>query len=248
MRNIWTIAKREYDHYFITPIAYIVAFVILGILGAYFAFIMIYFTQNSLQLYGSAPTISDIASLFAFLMVFAIPILTMRLVSEENRMGTIELLLTAPLRDTELILGKWLGSFLYMLTLIVATLIYPIILNNLIDTGIDWGILASTYLGLILVAASLLSIGVGISALFTNQIAALMGTFGVGLLLWWLVGIPASLIPSAAGDIFRFLTMNGHISSLIEGKINLSDISYFLSLIALGLFTGATAVEIRRWR
>jgi ABC-2 type transport system permease protein len=209
---------------------------------------VIYFTQNSLQLYGSAPTISDIASLFAFLMVFAIPILTMRLVSEENRMGTIELLLTAPLRDYELILGKWLGSFLYMLTLIVATLIYPIILNNLIDTGIDWGILASTYLGLILVAASLLSIGVGISALFTNQIAALMGTFGVGLLLWWLVGIPASLIPSAPGDIFRFLTMNGHISSLIEGKINLSDISYFLSLIALGLFTGATAVEIRRWR
>jgi len=248
MRNIWTIAKREYDYYFITPIAYVVAFVLLGILGAYFAFIIVYFTQNSFQLNGNTPSMSDIAGLFAFLMVLAIPILTMRLVAEENRMGTIELLLTAPIKDFELIMGKWLGSFLFMLTLILVTLAYPIILNSLIDPHIDWGILASTYLGLILVAASLLSIGVGISAIFSNQIAALMGTFGVGLFLWWLVGIPANLITSTAGDIFQYLTMNGHVTSLIDGKINLSDISYFLSLIALGLFTGTTAVEMRRWR
>ncbi len=248
MRNIWTIAKREYDHYFITPIAYIVAFVILGILGAYFAFIIIYFTQNSFQLYGQTPGISDIAGLFAFLMVFAIPMLTMRLIADENRMGTIELMLTAPIRDFELVMGKWLGSFLFMLTLILATLIYPIILNNLTDPGIDWGVVGSTYLGLSLVAASLLSLGVGISALFSNQIAALMGTFGAGLFLWWLVGIPAQLIQSSAGDFFRFLLMNDHVNTLIGGKIGISDISYFLTLIALGLFLGTTAVEMRRWR
>ena len=248
MRNIWTIAKREYDHYFITPIAYIVAFVILGILGIYFAAIMIYFTQNTFQLFGQTPNISDIAGLFAFLMVFAIPMLTMRLVADENRMGTIELLLTAPIRDFELVAGKWLGSMLFMLTLILATFIYPIILNNLIDPGIDWGMVGSTYLALILVAASLLSLGVGISAIFSNQIAALMATFGVGLFLWWLVGIPANLIASSAGDFFRFLLMNSHVDALIGGSIGILDISYFLTLIALGLFTATTAVEMRRWR
>lgn len=248
MRNIWTIAKREYDHYFITPIAYIVAFVILGILGVYFAFIMIYFTQNSYQLYGETPSISEIVSLFAFLMVFSIPMLTMRLVADENRMGTIELLLTAPLKDFEFIAGKWLGSFLFMLTLILVTLIYPIILNNLLDPGIDWGLVVSMYLALILVAASILSLGVGISALFSNQIAALMATFGVGLFLWWLVGIPASIITSSTGEVFRFMVMSGHVTSLIGGKFSLSDISYFLSLVALGLFTGTAAVEMRRWR
>jgi ABC-2 type transport system permease protein len=145
-------------------------------------------------------------------------------------------------------MGKWLGSFLFMLTLILATLIYPIILNNLTDPGIDWGVIGSTYLALILVAGSLLSLGVGISALFSNQIAALMGTFGVGLFLWWLVGIPAQLIQSSAGDFFRFLLMNDHVNTLIGGKIGISDISYFLTLIALGLFVGTTAVEMRRWR
>lgn len=248
MRNIWTIAKREYDHYFITPIAYIVAFVILGILGAYFAFIMIYFTQNAFQLFGQTPGIGDIAGLFAFLMVFAIPMLTMRLIADETRMGTIELMLTSPIRDFELVAGKWLGSFLFMLTVILATAIYPIILNNLIDPGLDWGLVGSTYLALILVAASLLSLGVGISALFSNQIAALMGSFGVGLFLWWLVGIPANLITSPAGDFFQFLLMNAHVNALIGGKIGLDSISYFLTLIALGLFTATTAVEMRRWR
>jgi hypothetical protein len=89
---------------------------------------------------------------------------------------------------------------------------------------------------------------VGISALFSNQIAALMGTFGAGLFLWWLVGIPAQLIQSSAGDFFRFLLMNDHVNTLIGGKIGISDISYFLTLIALGLFLGTTAVEMRRWR
>ena len=102
--------------------------------------------------------------------------------------------------------------------------------------------------GAVLVAASLLSLGVGISALFSNQIAAFVGAFGVGLILWWLVGIPASLITSSAGDFFQFLLMNGHVNSLIDGKIGISDISYFLTLIALGLFVGTTAVEMRRWR
>jgi len=248
MRNIWTIAKREYDYYFISPIAYVGAFVIIMLLGVYFVLIMGYYRQNAFQSVGSTPTMNDIASLFAFLMIIFIPALTMRLVSDENRMGTIELLLTAPLRDSELIVGKWLGSFLFMLTLIVFTLIYPIIMNSFIDPGLDLWQLGSTYLGLVLVAAAMLSVGVGISALFSNQIASLIATLLSGLFLWWAIGLPAVIASPTVGDVFRNLTMNTHISSFIDGKVTLVALSYFISLIALGLFTGTIAVETRRWR
>ena len=248
MRNIWTIAKREYDHYFITPIAYIVAFFILVVLGLYFFFVLFYFSQNNIQLYGQSPDFGIIAGVFSFLMVFAIPMLTMRLIADETRMGTIELLLTSPIRDFELVTGKWLGSFLFMLTLILTTIIYPLILNNLIDPGLDWGLVGSTYLALILVAASLLSLGVGISALFSNQIAVLISSLFVGIILWWVVGVPANLFAPPVSDFFQFLHMNAHVDALIGGEIGLDSISYFLSLIALGLFTATTAVEMRRWR
>jgi len=248
MRNIWTIAKREYDYYFISPIAYVGSTVIIAFLSIYFVIIMGYFRNNAFQSFGNTPDMSDIAGLFSFLMVFFIPALTMRLIAEENRMGTIELLLTSPIRDSELVIGKWLGGFLLMLSIIATTLIYPVIMNRYIDPGIDWGQLASTYIGLILVAAALLSIGVGISAIFTNQIAALISTILVGLFLWWAIGLPAVIASPTAGDVFRFLTMNTHIDTFIQGKITLAAVSYFLSLIALGLFTGTVAVESRRWR
>jgi ABC-2 type transport system permease protein len=247
MKNIWTIAKREYDTYFNSPVAYVIAFVILLILGIYFALILQYHTQNAYQSFGSAPDMQNVSGLFGFLMVLFLPTLTMRLLADENRMGTLELLLTAPVSDAELIIGKWLGSFLFVLTIILTTLVYPIILNNLIDPGLDIPPLLSSYLGLILIAASLIGLGVGISALFSNQIAAFFGTFGVGLFLWWMIGLPAIVTP-VGGEVFRYLTMENHFSSLNTGVINLSDLVYFLSLTVLGLFVGTTAVEMKRWR
>src|SRR6266508_1583145 len=132
MRNIWTIAKKEYDHYFITPIAYIVAFVILLVLGFLFWFV-IQRSISNLLLYGStsAPDTTLLSEWFVILLMFTCPALTMRLLADETKTGTIELLLTAPVRDYELIIGKWLGSFLFILTIMIATLIYPIILNRL---------------------------------------------------------------------------------------------------------------------
>src|SRR5215467_6746152 len=118
MRNIWIIAKREYDHYFTTPIAYIVAFTILLAVGIIFGLNFFYFTQNAVQNFGSAPDVSSVTGVFVFLLVLSVPALTMRLISDEARMGTLELLLTAPLKDAELVIGKWLGGMLYILTLI----------------------------------------------------------------------------------------------------------------------------------
>lgn len=191
--------------------------------------------------------------MFPFLFVFTIPALTMRLISDENRMGTMELLLTAPIRDWELILGKWLGGFLFTLTLIVISLIYPILLNKLVTPHIDYYQLAASYLGVILLAAAFLAVGVGISSLFSNQIAAFIATFAVFMFLYWMIGFPASFIqpsPTQTGprEVLTYLSMSTHFGELNRGIINLGDVVYYLSLTVLGLFTGTTAIEVRRWQ
>jgi ABC-2 type transport system permease protein len=251
MRNVWTIARREYNHFFASPIAYAVAFVILMTLGIMFALTILVYSQNALS--GGfngpppAPDISGITGTFTFLLVLSVPALTMRLVADENRMGTMELLLTAPIRDWELIVGKWLGGFLFMLTIIAVTLIYPIVLNGLESPGIDQGQMISSYLGVILVTAAFLALGVGASSIFSNQIAAFFLTLGLFVFLWWLVGFPAQYVP-AGGDLFSYLDMKAHFyNSLNTGVINLADMVYYLSLIGLGLFAGTAAVEARRW-
>ena len=133
-----------------------------------------------------------------------------------------------------------------MLTVISFTLVFPIILYFLIYPGIDGGQLFAAYLGIILISASFLAIGVGISALFSNQIAAFFATLASFISLWWLIGFPAQVLP-AGSDIFRYLDMQGHFyNSMNLGVVQLSDIIYFLSLTALGLFIGASAVETRR--
>ncbi len=248
MRNAWTIAKREYSHFFNSAIAYVVAFMILLVLGIIFALVIRSYIDSALQSFGSAPDISTITGNIAFLLVFSAPAITMRSVSDENRMGTMELLLTAPVRDWELILGKWLGAFLFTCTVIAVTLIFPIILNSLITPGLDQRQVFTAYLGVILVAAAFLGIGVGVSSLFSNQIVAFFLSLGILILLWWLIGFPADILP-VGGSVFRYLDMKSHFyDSLNVGIINLGDIVYYLSLTVLGLFVGTTAVEMRRWR
>ena len=170
MRNIWTIARREYDQYFISPIAYVVAVALLFILGGYFAFLLVYANQN----FGFVPDVNVINDLFAFLLLLSIPALTMRVLADETRTGTIELLLTAPVRDFELVAGKWLGSFLFVFTLILITAIYPLILRSQVTPGLDWKLMLSSYLGLILLSAAFVAIGVGLSAVFSNQVTAFL--------------------------------------------------------------------------
>jgi gliding motility-associated transport system permease protein len=250
MRNIWIIAKREYNHFFISPVAYVVAFMILLTVGIIFAINVLYFMQNAFQAFGQTPDIGPITGAFGFLLVLSIPAITMRLLADEARMGTLELLLTAPVTDFELVAGKWLGGLLFILTILAFTLVYPLILHFvLVSPGIDQQLVISSYLGVILVAASFLSLGVGISALFTNQVAAFFVTLSVFVLLWWLMGFPAQLLQGTGGEVFQYLSMQSHFyDSFNRGSVYLTDIIYFVSLIALGLFMGTTAIESRRWR
>jgi ABC-2 type transport system permease protein len=250
MRNIWIIAKREYDHFFISPIAYVVAFMILLTTGIIFAINVLYFIQNAFQAFGQTPDIGSITGAFGFLLVLSIPAITMRLLADEARMGTLELLLTAPVTDFELVAGKWLGGFLFLMTILAVTLVYPLILHFvLVSPGIDQQLVISSYLGVILAAASFLALGVGISAIFTNQVAAFFVTLSVFIFLWWLIGFPAQLLQGTGGEVFQYLSMQSHFyDAFNRGRVYLTDIIYFVSLIALGLFIGTTAVETRRWR
>jgi ABC-2 type transport system permease protein len=246
MRNIWTIAHREYKLYFISPMAYAIFFTVMVALGIIFGLSLL--QANQASFYGGyVPDIQIVTGPMVFLLLLSTPALTMRLLAEEQRLGTMELLLTAPVRDWELVVGKWLGAYLFILTVTASTLIFPLILNQVISPGIDQGMMVAGYVGLILVSAAFLGIGVGISAAFSNQLAAFFTTLVTLIVLWYLVNAPASLIP-AGTNFLNYIDMQGHFyNSMYRGIINLSDIVYYLSLTALGLFAGSIAVEIRRW-
>lgn len=247
MRNIWTIARREYKYYFVSPVAYLVAFGFLLIIGVYFYLVIRYVAQSFGQV--SPPGIQIITDLLSLLLVFICPALTMRLVSEEQRTGTIELLLTAPIRDWEVIVGKWLGSFLFLLTIILITWIYPFVLNSLVSPGIDQGPLITGYLGIILISAAFLGIGVAVSSLFNNQIASLITTIGILIIAWFLLNIAAQVVSPGGGGLLGYLDIRSHFSnSLLNGVIELSDVVYYLSVTAFTLFLGSVLLEVRRWR
>ncbi|MCQ3935944.1 MAG: hypothetical protein DPW18_02735 [Chloroflexi bacterium] len=248
MRNIWTIAKREYDNYFNSPLAYVVAFAILLPLGIYFSLILLNSAQSAFMGGGGAPDGTPTNWLFVFLMVFLSPALTMRLLSDEARMGTLELMLTAPVRDFELVAGKWLGAMMFVLSIALVTLVFPIILENLVTPGIDWKLMISSYIGLVLVCAAMLALGVGISALFTNQFAAYFVTLGLFFFLWFMISLPVQFL-QGGGEFLNYLSLSFHFAqNMNSGSMTLAGITYYLSLTALGLFIGTTAIEIRRWR
>jgi ABC-2 type transport system permease protein len=248
MRNIWTIARREYRLYFTSPIAYIAALLTLLTVGIYFV-VIIYYTANNSYYSNTAPGIDIVIGPLATVFLFAVPAITMRLLADEQRMGTLELLLTTPIKDGELVVGKWLGSFLFMLSIIAVTLVYPLVLNKLTSPGIDQGVMISAYLAIILLTAVFLAIGTAMSTFFSNQFAAFFATLAVLILFWWLIRLPTFIIQNdSILNILNYLDLNGRFNSMLSGTITISDIVYPLSLTALGLFLSATAVEIRRWK
>lgn len=246
MSKIWTIAKREYMQYFSSPAAYAVATMILFVMGLIFV-AEVSAAVESLGQY--VPSVVNLIGPISFLFLFAIPAITMRVFSEETHSGTIELLLTAPVRDWEVVVGKWLGAFSFMLTLIVTTWIYPIALNYMIDPGIDQGVMLGAYLGLILVSGAFVAIGVTISSFFSSQVASFITTMGVFIVVWWLIPIPARLGGTAWAELMNYLDFNSHFAqSLARGVIASSDIVYFLSVITFSLLIGTVSLETRRWR
>jgi ABC-2 type transport system permease protein len=243
MRNAWIIASREFRHYFISPIAYALATMLYLILGGVF-FINVYFGLQTGQI---TPDGRIVIGVMVTILLFATPAITMRLLSDEYRMGTMELLLTSPVRDWELVVGKWLGAFGFMAAVLAVTWIYPLILHRMTTPGIDQGTLVAAYVGLLLLMAAMLAIGVFISALFKSPVAAFFVTLGLMLCLW-IVGSLASS-GGTLGEVAGYLSLVDHYyNNFYYGVLDLGDAVYFVSLTALALVLGTQVVEARRWR
>jgi ABC-2 type transport system permease protein len=243
MRNVWTVAKREFNMYFASPIAYAVAFGLLLIQGLFF-----YADFANSALFGSPPDPTRSVSLFVTLLLFFTPAITMRLLAEEQRTGTIELLLTAPVREWELVTGKWLAALGFVGLLIGLNATYALILSRFVTPGLDLGTLAAAYVGLLLVVGGMLAIGVFVSSLFSNQIAAFFGIMGL-LLLMWIISYPVQNDTGPVATVIKHLSFSDHYyNNFLSGVVDLTDIVYFVSVVVLFLFMAARAVESRRWR
>lgn len=236
MRNVWIIARRELYAYFSSPIAYIVAAAFLFLCGLFFVGGVAQWRDASLQ--------SVLGSL-SIVMIFVAPVLTMRLLSREQDLGTIELLLTAPVRSGEVVGGKFLASFLFYLGMIAVTGAYPLIL--LAYGNPDMAAIGSGYLGVVLFGAAMLSLGVFTSALTKNQvIAAILGVVaGLGL---WLLDILSAVLGSQAQKVIGYLTPSGHYDNFLDGIVDTRDLVYYVSFAFIFIFLASQVIESRRWQ
>lgn len=243
MRVAGWIALREWKRYLATPVAYLVFFLFLLVLG------WIFNQAVSASLFtGFPPGPETIIRPMLTLLVFSIPALTMRLLAEENRMGTLEILLTAPVREWEVVLGKWLGVMGVLTLLLMVTLVYPLLLDRLVVPGIDWGQTWAGYLGLWLICAALSALGVAISGLFRNQVAAFVVTLAV-FLAFWMVGMFGRQAQGLWATVIQHLDFSQHFSlGFAQGVVDIKSLVYLLSVTAFGLFLGTFTLESRKWR
>ncbi len=223
--------------YVSSPIAYVMGATFVALSGLFF----------SLSVGASFPeaSLSGFMTPAITLLVVIAPLLTMRLLAEEQKMGTLELLLTSPVRDEEVVLGKFLGSLFMVLIMFGITLYFPIILFIFGDPDIMP--ILTGYLGLTLVAATLLSIGVFCSSLTSNQIIAAVVSLGIGFALL-MFGAAAGYMSGLAADVLNYLSIQTQVQDMTLGIIDTRHLTYFLSLISLFLFLTIRNLESRRWR
>ena len=233
MRTFATLLAKETSALFVSPIAYAVMAVFLLLMGYTFA--------ASLFLSKTATLVQQFFQA-AMLLLLIVPVITMRLLAEERRSGTLELLLTAPVREIEVVLAKFLASVAVIVTMLALTVTHPIILRIFGDP--DWGPVYSGYLGLILLGAALTSLGLAVSALTANQIVAATVSLGLFLLLWMLDSL-GSLLPDPFDTVVINLSLVAHFTPFATGALYLSDFGFFATLILLGLLLSVRAL-VRR--
>lgn len=255
MRNVLAIAGKELRGYFASPIGYIVLGFFALIFGYFFYVPVEFFNRQSMQMTpGMGATLNMSTMLIApvfinatVVMLFLLPAITMRTYSEEKRSGTIELLLTSPVTDTEIILGKFVGAMALYCSMLALTLIHMAILFWFAEPNPEWKPIASTYLGLILMGGCFVSVGLLISSLTKNQIVAAAVTFAVFLMLWVINWIGSFLGPTGQA-IVTHLSLTDHFDDFTRGVIDTKHLIYYVSFISLGLFLTAKSVDSERWR
>jgi ABC-2 type transport system permease protein len=261
MRNIWAIMQREYSNYFVSPIAYVVITIFLLVMGFFFYYILRLFVQNSMmasmqsqQFGGMAPPM-DVSSMVArnffetlsTVLLFMLPMLTMGLYAEERKQGTLELLMTSPLTSIQVILGKYLASLAFFLSMLAPTFLYFLIMQVYSQPHFPWSPVLSGYLGVLLLGGSLIALGAFISTLTENQIIASVSTFGVFLILW-VLDFATHSGDSKLGEALNYLSVLNHFDDFSKGVIDTTHIIFYLSFMAFALLLTLRSFESMRWR
>ena len=235
--NTFHIAWKETKAYFGTPAAYIVGAMFLGLTG-------VFFVSDVTSAFAEA-SVRGIVDWASFFIIFLAPLLTMRLLAEEQKLGTLELLLTSPVRDWEVVLGKYLASLLALTAILSVTLYYALLLYAFGDP--DTLPVVSGYLGLLLYGAAALAIGMLGSSLSSNQIVSAVVGIAILLMLSFVNQI-SNIVTGIAAEVFDGMSMNEHILDFSRGVIDTSSVVFFLSLTAVFLFLTIRSLETRRWR
>jgi ABC-2 type transport system permease protein len=249
------IFRKEMRLYFGSPVAYAVATLFLFIAAFFFAPSFVQYAEFSMRsamqpqmgqtLNATENILRPLTYNMAVVLLFFIPMLTMRLFAEEKRSGTMELLLTYPLRDGEVLAGKFLAALCLYALILALTLFYPATVAWF--TKIEWGAVLTGYLGLLLIGGAFLAIGLFVSSTTENQIVAGFGTFGA-LLSLWLLGWFADSAQGALRTVVQQTAIIEHMDGFAKGVIDTKDLVYYLSVIAFALFLTLRSLESKRWR
>jgi ABC-2 type transport system permease protein len=236
MRNTWAVAVRELRSYFLSPLAYVVIALFLALAGYLFALILANGRQASL---------SGLVQNVSVLYLFIVPAISMRLLAEEQRTGTVELLLTNPVQEWEIVTGKFLASILLVLVMLGLTLLFPAFL--FIFGNPDKGPIITGYIGIFLQAAAFLSVGLWASSLTQNQIVAAIISFAA-LLILWLSDNLGQFLGGTIGQIVSYTSVINHFQEFPQGVIESRDVIYYLTLVVAGIVLSTLSLQSRRYR
>jgi ABC-2 type transport system permease protein len=255
MKNIWSICKKEIKTYFTSPIAYVVITVFLVLIGFFFYSLIWWFNSQSLQMaqnqyYYQQLNINQMvySPLFhnmSIILLLMVPLLTMRLFSEEKKRQTDELLFTSPISVNQIILGKYFASLFVLLVMLSLTGILSIFVFSYGNP--ELAPILSGYLGLFLVGAAFLAVGIFFSSVTENQIVSAILTFGA-LLLFWILNWASYSAGGMWKSVLNYLSFFQHFDDMTRGILDTTDIVYYLSFIFLGLFLTHSVIQSRRWR
>ncbi|MBI1760045.1 MAG: ABC transporter permease subunit [Acidobacteria bacterium] len=260
MKGILAIFRREMSSYFVSPIAYIVIGFFLLIAGYFFSNILSFLMAQAMQAMmqqrqmGPPPEI-DVPSLvmrnftgvISTIVLFMIPMLTMGVYAEERKRGTMEMLMTSPITEFQIVMGKFLASLSLFAIMLMPTLLYQVVMGYYSDPAMPWKVLWSGYLGIFLLGAVLIALGSFISALTESQIIAAVVTFVSFLLLWVLdFGVRGST--TWYGEVLQYCSILRHFDDFTRGVIDTTSLIFYLSLIVLGLFLTLRTLDSMRWR
>ncbi len=239
MRNVVTLAQRELNSQFFSPVAY-------GVITLFLVMSGIMFAMMSFQPGGEASVRAVFGPWMLLILLFIISLVTMRLLSEEFRSGTIETLMTAPVSDTDVVLGKYLAALIFYVVMLAPTVIYPILIS--MYGGLDLGLTVCCYLGLVMAGSLYIAAGVFFSTCTRSQVVAGMCTFVVLAMLTFLPRVAAQMQEGIVRVIFQHVAIDEQYLVFWRGMLDSRAVVFFVTGTAMFLFLAVKALEFRRWR